>query len=51
MVHLQLFAIQMPFFRNGSNHLDFKKKSENPKSQPLYSLAENATMCYGIVTK
>jgi len=41
----------MPFFRNGSNHLDFQKKSERPKSQPLYSSAENTTMCYGIVTK
>jgi hypothetical protein len=41
----------MPFFRNGSNRLDFQKKSERPKSQPLYSLAENTTICYGIVTK
>jgi len=51
MIQLELFAIQMPFLRNGSNRLDFQKKSERPKSQPLYSLAENTTMCYGIVTK
>ncbi len=41
----------MPFFRNGINRLDFQKKSERPKSQPLYSLVENTTMCYDIVTK
>ena len=29
----------------------FQEKSELQKSQPLYSLAENTTMCYGIVTK
>jgi len=28
---LQLFAITMPLFRNGINHLDFQKKSERPK--------------------
>ena len=31
--------------------MDFQKKSERLKSQPLYSLMENTTMCYGIVTK
>jgi hypothetical protein len=41
----------MPFFRNGVNHLYFQKKAERPKSQPFYSLVENTTMCYGIVTK
>jgi hypothetical protein len=51
MVQLHLCAIQVPFFRNGSNRLDFQEKPERPKSQPLYSLAENTTMCYGIVTK
>ena len=51
MIQLPLFAIQMPFFRNGSNHLDFQKKSENPEAETLYSMAEIATMCYSIVTK
>jgi hypothetical protein len=46
----QLFAIPMPFIRNGINHLYFQIKSERPKSQPLYSLAENTTMCYSNVT-
>ncbi len=29
----------------------FKKKAERPKSQMLYSLAENITMCYSNVTR
>jgi hypothetical protein len=41
----------MPFFRNGINRLYFRKKSESPKSQQLYSLSESTTMCYTIVTK
>jgi hypothetical protein len=51
MVQLQIIAIQMPFFRNGGNCLDFQKKSDRLKSQPFYSLAKNTTMCYVIVTK
>jgi hypothetical protein len=46
----QLIAIPMPFIRNGINHLYFQIKSERPKSQPLYSLAENTMMCYSNVT-
>ena len=45
------FAIPMPFFRNGVNHLYFQIKSGRPKSQMLYSLAENITMCYSNVTR
>ena len=48
--YLQLFAIQMPFFKNGSNHLEFQKKSELQKFQPFNSLVENIKMCYIIVT-
>jgi hypothetical protein len=44
-------AIPMPFFRNGINHLYYLKKSEHPKSQPLYSMYENSKMCFDIVTK
>jgi len=51
MIQLQAFAIQMPYFKNGSNRLDFLKKSKRQKSQPLYFLVENTTMCYGNVTK
>jgi hypothetical protein len=47
----QQFAIPMPFFRDEVNHLYFQIKSESMKSQPLYSLAENTTMCYSNVTK
>ncbi len=49
--YLQLFAIPMPFIRNGINHLYFQIKSERLKSQPLYTLAENTMMCYSNVTK
>ena len=48
--YLQLFAIQMPFFKNGSNHLEFQKKSEIQEFQPFNSLAGNTKMCYIIVT-
>jgi hypothetical protein len=47
----QLSANPMPFFRNGVNHLYFQKKAERQKSQMLYSLAENITMCYSNVTR
>ena len=41
----------MPFFRNGIKRLDFQKKSESPKSQPLYTMTDIITICYGIETK
>ena len=49
--YLQLFAIQMPFFRNWINYLDFIEKIRMLKSQSHYSLAGDITMCYSIVTK
>ena len=42
---------QCHFSGIGINHLYYLKKSERPKSQPLYSMYENSTMCYDIVTK
>ena len=48
--YFQLFAIQMPFFKNGYNNLEFQKKSEFHEFEPFNSLVENTRMCYIIVT-
>ena len=48
--HFQLFAIQMPLFKNGYNNLEFQNKSEFQEFEPFNSLVENTKMCYIIVT-
>ena len=50
MIQLLLFAIQMPFLRNGGNRLDFQKKSEQWEYKRGFVLAKSTTMCYFNVT-
>jgi hypothetical protein len=43
-------AIQMPFFENGHNLLEYHKKTGHHKLRPFNCLVENTKMCYIIVT-